>query len=143
MSASVELEIEQGRYQGLPEHERICKYCSTGEVDHERHLLLHCPTFLTSRLCFIGKMSSLIPNFRNMSEDNQLTTMLCPVTAATTRLINKYIRLLFANRRRINNGDIIISYPTYPTNINCDAYFDYLDLDFDYATPHFVLMKIK
>ena len=122
MSASVDLEIEQGRYKGKPLLERICNYCFTGDIGDEKHFLLKCPTFLTNRQCFIGKLSSLIPSFKNMSTDLQLRTMLCPTTAIATKLVNKYIQILFNNGARIDNGDAILSYLTNSTNVNCDNY---------------------
>ena len=125
MSASVELEIEQGRYMGKPLSERVCNYCFTGDIGDEKHLLLNCPTFLTNRLCFIGKLSSLIPSFKNMSTDLQLRTMLCPTTTTAAKLINKYIRILFDSRARLDNNEVILSYPTNPTNVNCDSNFSF------------------
>ena len=41
-TSSHKLRIETGRYEGLPASERICEFCTSGEVDDEIHLLLKC-----------------------------------------------------------------------------------------------------
>jgi hypothetical protein len=71
-SHSSRLGIELGRYRNIPLASRTCSYCSTGEIDDERHILLFCPLFDLKRACFFGKISSISPSFMNLSSDEKL-----------------------------------------------------------------------
>ena len=77
-SSSSRLGIELGRYRNIPVASRTCTYCSTGEIDDERHILLFCPLFDLKRACFFGKISSISPNFTNLSSEEKLKFILCP-----------------------------------------------------------------
>ena len=37
------LKIETDRYQGIPEHLRLCQVCNSGSIENEYHFLFHCP----------------------------------------------------------------------------------------------------
>ena len=43
------LEIEVGRYKNIPDLNRICKVCSSGEVEDERHLIFNCNKYSSLR----------------------------------------------------------------------------------------------
>ena len=43
--SSHDLNIEQGRYDNVPRHERICKCCRTNVVETEYNFLLVCPLY--------------------------------------------------------------------------------------------------
>ena len=43
--SSHNLEIEKGRYHGIPRIERKCKFCSLDFVENEYHFLLVCPNY--------------------------------------------------------------------------------------------------
>jgi hypothetical protein len=43
------LRIEKGRYQKLPEEERICEFCEKKEVEDETHFILKCPLYTDLR----------------------------------------------------------------------------------------------
>jgi hypothetical protein len=43
--SSHDLEIERGRYNKLAIEERICKTCNSGQVEDEKHIILHCATY--------------------------------------------------------------------------------------------------
>ena len=43
------LEIEQGRYRGIPRNMRICTTCQNGAIEDEKHLLFDCPTYAEFR----------------------------------------------------------------------------------------------
>ena len=46
---TAELRVETGRWIGLRREERICKECTSGEVEDEMHLGLHCEALLEER----------------------------------------------------------------------------------------------
>jgi len=59
------LRIETGRHSTpkLPEHLRICQYCSSSEVENEVHFILSCNKYDTIRKSLVGKISlANIPN---------------------------------------------------------------------------------
>ena len=80
VSAVPNLGIESGRYTRpvTPITSRICKYCSDNKIDDEKHAILECNTFCLKRNCFFGKITSIFPNFEQLSTDHKLSTILCP-----------------------------------------------------------------
>ena len=75
----------------------------------------------------MGKMGSVIPNFKNMSSSDQLKTILCPTSTAVTKIVNKFIRIMFLARDNLEEGVDIeeMSYPTMPVYND----YDYTDYD--------------
>ena len=114
-SSSSSLGIEIGRYRNIPINSRICNYCSLGEIDDERHFLMSCPIFDLKRACLFGKISSVSPNFLSLSDEHKLKFILCPTSEIITKLVNKFIRIMFNARDRIDDGIDIMQgcYPTY------------------------------
>ena len=131
------LEIEKLRYSTppTPAHLRFCKFCCSGEIGDEEHFLLRCNVFNIKRACFLGKINSIIPGFVNMSSTNQLKTILCPTSTAATKIVNKFIRIMFLARDNIEEGSTIedLSYPTMPVNTctpqNYTDYDNFSDID--------------
>ena len=121
------LEIEKLRYvtPPIPPSMRTCQFCFSGAIGDEEHFLLNCDLFSLKRACFMGKMNSIIPSFKNLSSSNQLKTILCPTSTAATKVVNKYIRIMFLARDRLGEGNNIdnFSYPTLP------VIQDFIDFD--------------
>ena len=48
------VEVETQRYQKKPPpiHERVCKYCKSGSIGCEKHLIMFCETFSTKKSMF-------------------------------------------------------------------------------------------
>ena len=101
-SSSSRLGIELGRYKHIPRSSRTCLYCLSGEIDDERHLLMSCPIFAVKRACFFGKLSSISPQFNTLSEDQKIKFILCPTSEIITKVVNKYIRIIFNARDNID-----------------------------------------
>ena len=123
-----QLHIETGRYSRpnpTPINERKCKYCAEETVDDEAHFLLFCKTFQTKRECFFSKMNLIVPNFKNMIDQDKLSIILCPATPAAVKLSNKFIAILFSNRKRLDEG-IPLNNLTFPpqVEINLDSLSD-------------------
>ena len=112
---------------------RLCNFCSSGNIGDEEHFLLNCDTFNIKRACFVGKMNSVIPDFKNMSSSDQLKTILCPTSTAVTKIVNKFIRIMFLARDNLEEGYNIeeMSYPTMPVNYDNDFtdYDNFSDID--------------
>ena len=89
---------------------------------------MFCPIFAFKRACFFGKLSSIMPSFQFLSEEDKFKAILCPTSELSTKVVNKYIRIMFNARDNIDNGvDITKScYPTYTPPFDCN-----LDDDLD------------
>lgn len=46
---SHDLEIEKGRYRGVPRDQRICTNCNLGRIEDEAHFLFECPRYYVVR----------------------------------------------------------------------------------------------
>ena len=46
---TAELRVEMGRWTGLRREERICKQCTSGEVEDKMHFVLHCEALSEAR----------------------------------------------------------------------------------------------
>lgn len=128
--SSHNLAIERGRYTQpvTPVNARFCVYCSQStapltttptttpppdspqkQVDTEIHFLTQCSAFTTERNRVYGDMSTHVPDFNKMSDQQKFVTMLCPTTAQSAKLINRFIKLMFEGRAKtdelINNSN--------------------------------------
>ena len=121
------LALEKLRYRRppIPPELRFCDYCGGGTQnlpkfqDSETHFLMECKTFEIKRACFIKRLECYVPNINKMSKENQIKTMLCPTSPQAAKLINKFIGIMFKARENIDNGENILSYPTWdPTKPN-------------------------
>ena len=127
-SSSSRLGVELGRYRNIPINSRTCSYCLSGEIDDEKHFILSCPLFDMKRACFYGKMSSISPNFGKLLPDEKLKFILCPTSEILSKVVNKFIRIMFNARDLIDQGIDLntICYPTYspPFTFLNSSYFD-------------------
>ena len=106
-TSSHRLEVERGRYTGVPFRQRLCRYCppeESGSVDTETHFLLECTTFSNQRRCCLARIASLVPNFGELSREDKVKTLLCPATNIAAKSVNKFIGLMFKAREKIDNG---------------------------------------
>ena len=125
------LAVETGRRTrpATPFDQRLCKYCcgppptSAGttpsstspptqhtpgpgraSVDTEFHFLMECPIFAIKRSCLYGKITSINPNFSSLPDEDKFLQLLCPVTAQTTKLVSKFIEIMFQSRSKLDEG---------------------------------------
>ena len=106
-TSSHRLEVERGRYTGVPFNQRLCKYCpqeASGMVDTETHYLLECAAFSNQRRCFLARIASLVPNFGNLSKEDKVKILLCPASNIAAKTVNKFIGLMFKAREKIDEG---------------------------------------
>jgi len=106
VSAVTNLKMESGRYTRpvTPVTERVCCYCNSNSIYDEHHAILNCKTFTLKRNCFLGKLSSLIPNFSQMSKNDQLLTILCPASAEIAKCVSKYLGIIVETRKKRDRG---------------------------------------
>ena len=97
-------------------------------------MLLYCPIFSIKRACFFGKIGSVLPYFSGLSDEQKLRVILCPTSGDITKVVNKFIRIIFNARDKIDEGIDInkTCYPTYtpPFTFLTSADFDsFSDID--------------
>ena len=118
------LRIELGRHTRpvTPVEQRTCQFCSSESppchpasnrtscpsppTDTEFHFLMECPMFSAERTCFLGKIQSLNPNFATLNLAEKFQTILCPTTAKTAKLVNRFIKTMFEGRKKSEMGEI-------------------------------------
>jgi len=68
------LRIETGRHSTpkLPEHLRICLYCSSNEVENEVHFLLSCNRYDTIRTSLVEDIISKYLDFNSLNVHNKI-----------------------------------------------------------------------
>ena len=121
-TSSHHLEVEKGRYQNIPYSERFCRYCSPanedpdGRLGTEAHFLHDCATFANQRRCLFAKLSLVLPTFSDLSREEKVRTLLCPASNIASKLINKYIAIMFKSRDQIEEG-LHSSLLTFPPQV--------------------------
>ena len=64
------LRLETGRYERLPESERVCPFCKDS-VENEIHVLLNCPTYSVDRNLLFEKAVMLNTNFELLNDSEK------------------------------------------------------------------------
>jgi hypothetical protein len=70
--SSHHLQIELGRYQGIPRHQRLCQQCSSGEVEDEINFLFKCSKYEPDRKELINIISTSCQNFNSLNDVKKL-----------------------------------------------------------------------
>jgi hypothetical protein len=132
--SSSRLAIEVLRYQKVPEEKRYCRYCTPsgvdnnveGYLDNEQHFLTTCSSFTLKRNCFFSKLNTIISGFSNLSSVEQTAILLCPTSVVTSKMVNKYIQIMFKTRNLLDEG-----FPSfnmgYESGVILNEFFDIND----------------
>jgi hypothetical protein len=75
-AGTLPLEIEVGRWRGIPVEERICKLCNSGNVENEMHFLLDCSLYLPMRNAFFGQIEERNVGFSEKTRNEQLCILM-------------------------------------------------------------------
>ena len=128
------LHIELGRHTRpiTPAHERYCQYCRPGPpptcrscqgtpcacsspqhvtglaIDTEYHFLVECAMFSAERNCLFSKIGKLSPYFLTLSLTERFKMLLCPTSALTTKLIQRFIKTMFNQRDKYDQEKQLI-----------------------------------
>ena len=112
------LAIESGRktWPVTPIEQIICLYCKpetnnqttsdrtqTTLLDDEFHFLIKCQHFALKRNCLFGKMSSIVQGFNNLSDELKFVKLLTSTSPRAAKLANKFIKIMFEKRNKIDN----------------------------------------
>ena len=76
-----------------------------GPVDDEFHFVMKCNRFEAERITAFEEMSSFVPNFTNMPEQQKFKIFLCPTQPQTTKLANRLIKTMFELREKSNQPE--------------------------------------
>ena len=71
---TVPLEIETGRYVGIPAEQRMCKLCR-GAVEDEVHFCITCTTLILPHIPLLQAMDSITTGFKGLCHN--LDTLCC------------------------------------------------------------------
>ena len=69
--SSHHLEIERGRYQGIPPDSRICKKCGSGEIEDKIPFLFVCSKLSVERKTLLDTIADTCSNFMNLTNEQQ------------------------------------------------------------------------
>ena len=92
------LEIEVGRYKNIPALNRICKVCSSGEVEDERHLIFSCNKYSSLRQSFFTETQKICKNFSTLTQDAQFFWLMNNESEDVIILFSNCIYDCFKNR---------------------------------------------
>ena len=90
------LEIETGRWRGVPENERLSKMCNCNEIENEIHFILYCHFYQKERFAFFNQLKKL-NDFLNFSDTVKLTFLMSDEIIVKT---GKFILEIFLKRKR-------------------------------------------
>ena len=75
-SIIAKLEIEFGRYRGIPREQWYCKMCQSGKVGDEYNFFFHCHAFNNERRVLFVSVSEKYNGFLVKSENERLKLLL-------------------------------------------------------------------
>merc|ERR1712030_200637 len=100
-----------------PIEEILCQFCGPGSLtsphsscswavassqpakpDTEFHFLVQCPMFAAERVCLFKRIKTINPNFATLPPVDQFKTLLCPISATSIKLVNRFIKNMFDKR---------------------------------------------
>ena len=61
------LAIERGRYKNIPQNERLCTKCDSGQIEDEIHFFIHCPKYEIYRKKLNHNLKSIYMNFNTLT----------------------------------------------------------------------------
>ena len=103
------LQIETGRYIGLPVEERICRSCNTGQVEDEQHFCVECPALEEARAPLLHLLNlHHVDSGAVSDEDKFISIMQSPDSRTAKLLYNMFCKVFltttFYNIRLVSRG---------------------------------------
>ena len=95
------LMIEYRRYctPKIPEHLRLCQYCSINEIKDEQHLMLNCITSTKGNISLILWVN---PSFHSLSANNMILFLFNNVDPFVSKKLGHFIFLAFEKRESLS-----------------------------------------
>ena len=100
-----------------------------GYMDDEYHFLSSCGTFTLKRNCFLAKYETIHPGIKEMSTEALVHTIMCPSSTIKAKLINKFIKIMFETRKKLDDGIPALNLG-YEQGIEVNPFFE-TDTDLD------------
>ena len=88
--------IETGRWRQIPRELRVCRECSSGDIEDVKHWLLQCSAWQTSRLPLMKKMMECYIDFPALNNEAKVAFIL--TTACQSQAIMKKIYNMWIDR---------------------------------------------
>ena len=94
------LRIETGRHSTpeLPEHLRICQYCSSNEIENEAHFILFCNKYDTIRNSLVEDIIGKYPEFDYLNANNKIVFLFNSTDAFICKRLGHFIYEAFSLR---------------------------------------------
>ena len=83
--------IEYGRYQNMPQEERLCKLCDSNEVEDEYHFAMSCKTYNSLRNDFLNTTNNVNSTNMDFTNRTQLSEIMGKKENETISALSKYI----------------------------------------------------
>ena len=85
------LEIEIGRYKKIPALNRICKECSSGEVEDEKQFIFSCNKYSSLRQIIFTETQKICNSFSTLTQDAQFFWLMNNESEDVIILFSNYI----------------------------------------------------
>ena len=82
---SAPLQIETGRWKGVPREERLCRECGMNEVEDCDHWLLRCSRWDIERRHLLANVQQRLPNFASIIDDMQRSAVITDLACEDRR----------------------------------------------------------
>ena len=106
--------IELGRYQNLAQEERLCKVCSSGEIETECHFLTSCKAYDHIRETFLNSLkNSLVPETSQNTQHISVDIMKSTDSATIIKLSKLICYVLMKDPNALKPGVLIGRVFTY------------------------------
>ena len=92
------LRLETGRYERLPEDQRLCFSCPDS-IENEEHVLLKCPIHNNLRENMFTVLKSEFPNMEHLSDQDKLRAILSCELNKSIRICAKTCFEILRTRR--------------------------------------------
>ena len=81
------LQVETGRYIGLPVEERICRSCNTRQVEDERHFCVGCPALEEARAPLLHLLNLHQVDTGALSDEDKFIAIMHSADSRTAKLL--------------------------------------------------------
>lgn len=87
------LEVEVGRYKGVPEEERLCSVCDLRVIEDEFHFMFYCPLYFSLRTVLFRAVHNVKPDLFWLPEGEMLNWLFKQETFSVARYVENAWKL--------------------------------------------------
>ena len=99
-SGTLQIRVETGRYENVPLQDRICKFCSSGSIEDEQHVLIDCELYNDLRYKLFQQMKDLDKEFTVISPFEQFK---CIMSNTNVQYVLAQFIFKLIQRRKIHD----------------------------------------